>query len=393
MLDVRFPAGPPVTVDHLLDDIMAGSRLTVGDERVRDFLVTFGRLLQRPALVRRHPELGTLGFFLRPGELESTIEALRGDHVRMPRGLAFHIPPANVDTVFVYSWALSALTGNRNVVRLSPRAGPVAATIVDTLQEALADADPVVAATQRIICYDRSHAITAALSAACDLRVIWGGDRAVHEIRRHPLAPHARELTFPDRSSFAVVRATAWLQAPLATREAVAQGFLNDSYWFDQAACSSPRTVFWVGPRAGCDAARADFVIHLSRAVKQRGWAIDAATAVEKRVAAYELAADLQDDPLARVTTVGAPRRWLGTGTFAHSRLGSLAELVPLVSRRDQTMTHFGFTRDELMELAHALAGRGVDRMVPFGDALSFHRVWDGMDVAAEFTRLVTVFA
>jgi hypothetical protein len=63
------------------------------------------------------------------------------------------------------------------------------------------------------------------------------------------------------------------------------------------------------------------------------------------------------------------------------------------VSRRDQTMTHFGFTRDELMELAHALAGRGVDRMVPFGDALSFHRVWDGMDVAAEFTRLVTVFA
>src|SRR5690606_4738703 len=191
-----------------------------------------------------------------------------------------------------------------------------------------------------------------------------------HEIRRHPLAPHARELTFPDRSSFAVVRATAWLQAPLATREAVAQGFLNDSYWFDQAACSSPRTVFWVGPRAGCDAARADFVIHLSRAVKQRGWAIDAATAVEKRVAAYELAADLQDDLLARVTTVGAPRRWLGTGTFAHARLGSLAELVPLVSRRDQTMTPFGFTRDELMELAHALAGRGVGRMVPFCDAL-----------------------
>ncbi|MFG1941793.1 acyl-CoA reductase [Nonomuraea sp. NPDC048826] len=391
MLDVRFPAGPPVTVDHLLDEIMAGSRLTVGDERIRDFLVAFGRRLLRPSLARRHRELDTLGFFLSPGELLRTIDALRGDHVRMPRGLAFHIPPATVDTVFVYSWALSALTGNRNVVRLSPRAGPLAATIVDTLQEALDGADPVVAATQRIICYDRSATITAALSSACDLRVIWGGDRTVHELRRHPLAPHARELTFPDRSSFAVVRAPAWLSAPPETRTAVAEGFVNDFYWFDQAACSSPRTVFWVGRRADCDAARADFVACLAHAVRRRGWAVEATTAVRKRVAAYEVAADPHDDPLAPATTV--PRRWLGTGTFAHARLDSLAELVPLVGRRDQTMTHFGFTREELMELAHALAGRGVDRMVPFGDALSFHRVWDGMDVAAEFTRLVTVFA
>ncbi|MEV4832991.1 acyl-CoA reductase [Nonomuraea sp. NPDC049486] len=393
MLDVRFPAGPPVTVDHLLDEVMAGSRLSVGDDRILDFLVAFGRLLLRPALARRHPELGTLGSFLRPGELLRTIDALRGDHVRMPRGLAFHVPPADVDTVFVYSWALSALTGNRNVVRLSPRAGPMAATIVDALQEALDDADPVVAATQRIICYDRSPTITAALSSACDLRVIWGGDRAAHEIRRHPLAPHARELTFPDRSSFAVVRASAWLGAPRATRAAVAEGFVNDSYWFDQAACSSPRTAFWVGSRADCDAARAAFAACLSLAVERRGWAVDAAVAVQRRVAAYERAADLHDDALALATAITAPRRWLGAGTFAHARLGSLAELIPLVGRRDQTMTHFGFSREELMELAHALAGRGVDRMVPFGDALSFHRVWDGMDVASEFTRLVTVFA
>ncbi|MFC7104470.1 hypothetical protein ACFQQB_30900 [Nonomuraea rubra] len=54
-------------------------------------------------------------------------------------------------------------------------------------------------------------------------------------------------------------------------------------------------------------------------------------------------------------------------------------------------MTHFGFGQDELEELARGLAGRGVDRMVPVGSALSFHRVWDGVDLPAEFTRLVTV--
>lgn len=404
-VDVRFPAGGTVPVEVLLGQFGGepggGGGLRVGDERIREFLAAFGRRLLRPALARRHPELGSLGFFLRPSELARTVEGLGGEHVRVPRGLIFHVPPANVDTVFVYSWALSALMGNRNVVRLSHRSGTVAETILETLHEALADADPVIAATQRVISYGRSDTVTAALSAACDLRVVWGGDGAVREIRRHALAPHARDLTFPDRSSFAVVRAAAWLCAPRAARVTVAEGFVNDTYWFDQAACSSPRTVFWVGSEDDCDAARADFTDHVARVVTVRGWGVDAAMAVEKRVSTYGLAADglaesveFRGNALAVVrlsAAAAAPRRWLGAGTFAHARLAALGELVPLVERRDQTMTHFGFGQDELEELARGLAGRGVDRMVPVGSALSFHRVWDGVDLPAEFTRLVTI--
>ncbi|SDL26148.1 Acyl-CoA reductase (LuxC) [Nonomuraea maritima] len=399
MLDVRFPADGRVPVAELLSRVRGS--LEVGDERVRDFLTAFGRRLLRPALARRHPELGSLGFFLRPSELARTVESLDREHVRVPRGLVLHIPPANVDTVFVYSWALSALMGNRNVVRLSPRSGAVSEVIVRTLRETLGDADPVVAASQAIVSYERSDAVTSALSAACDLRVVWGGDRTVTEIRRHPLAPHARELTFPDRSSFAVVRAAAWLCAPRPARVTTAEGFVNDTYWFDQAACSSPRTVFWVGDERDCESARADFTDHVERAVTARGWGVDAAMAVEKRVSTYGLAADglaesveFRGNALANVrlsAAAAAPRRWLGAGTFAHARLATLAELAPLVERRDQTMTHFGFGREELEELARGLAGRGVDRMVPVGSALSFHRVWDGVDLPAEFTRLVTV--
>ncbi|MBT2224378.1 gamma-glutamyl phosphate reductase [Nonomuraea sp. NEAU-A123] len=400
---VRFPEGPDVAVGTLVGQVREGEPLAVGDERIRGFIAEFGRRLLSPELARRHPELASLGFFLRPSELARILDGPRGDHLRAPRGLVFHVPPANVDTVFVYSWALSALMGNRNVVRLSPRAGAVAATITRTLQESLADADPVVAATQRIVTYDRSDAVTAALSAACDLRVIWGGDATVDEIRRHPLAPHARDLTFPDRTSFAVLRAAAWLSASAATRGAVADGFANDAYWFDQAACSSPRTVYWVGSPADCDTARDGFTACLARAVAQRGWSVDAAMAVEKRVATYGLAADgrasaidFHGNALASVTLAGpeaAPRRWLGTGTFAHARIEGLGELAGLVERRDQTMTHFGFVPAELELLAGALGGRGVDRMVPIGSALSFHRVWDGVELTTEFTRLVTVIA
>jgi hypothetical protein len=38
-----------------------------------------------------------------------------------------------------------------------------------------------------------------------------------------------------------------------------------------------------------------------------------------------------------------------------------------------------------------ALGGRGVDRIVPFGSALTFGAIWDGYDLPREFTRLTTL--
>src|SRR4029079_4920382 len=108
--------------------------------------------------------------------------------------------------------------------------------VLDALNEALADAHPAVAQTQRMITYGRDDEITAALSAACDLRVIWGGDATVRAIRRHPLAPHARDVTFPGRASFASLSVPGWAALDGAGRRAGVAGFVNDAYWFDQAA-------------------------------------------------------------------------------------------------------------------------------------------------------------
>jgi hypothetical protein len=85
------------------------------------------------------------------------------------------------------------------------------------------------------------------------------------------------------------------------------------------------------------------------------------------------------------------PRRWLGVGTFPQAQVESLTELVSVVERRDQTVSHFGFGADELVSFAEQLAGRGVDRLVPIGEALTFSSVWDGYDLLREFTRLTTV--
>ncbi|WP_433611533.1 acyl-CoA reductase [Dactylosporangium sp. CA-139114] len=405
---VKFPhfsAG--VGLDTLLTDVNAeppGGRLVVGDERIRDFLVAFSRRLLRPDVARRHPELGSLGFFLRKGELARAVARL-GDGVagqrRAPRGLVLHFPPANVDTIFVYSWALSALAGNHNVVRISSRSAGAADAVLEALNDVLADADPAVAQTQRMVTYERDDTLTAALSAACDLRVLWGGDASVTALRRHPIRPLARELAFPDRSSFAAISVAGWRAATAQQRRAAVAGFANDLYWFDQAACSSPRDLCWVGEPADAEDARAEFTGLLAEEISLRKWTVDPAMAVEKYVATYGLAAEgaatrvtFAGNALAEVELAGLEelqRGWLGAGTVCHVTVGSLAELAPAIRRKDQTLAHFGFTLAELDDFVTLVAGRGLDRIVPFGQALTFAGVWDGLDLLHEFTRIITV--
>lgn len=428
MLTQRFPQGAPTEVDTLIGELRAdgeGGRLKVGDERVIEFLTRFARKLLAPATARRYPELASLAFFLRKGEITKTLSrldtdisaprrgrALRGDaaELRFPRGLVFHVPPANVDTIFVYSWALSALAGNHNVVRVSSRSAGAAEEVLIALNAALSEVDPeiarMIARTQRMVTYDRSDAISGALSKAADLRVIWGGDASVAALRRYPLAPHARDITFPDRSSFAIASIDGWQRATEQERKLAVEGFYNDSYWFDQAACSSPRAVFWVGDPDGAAEAGAQFRTLLAGVLAAKHHVTEPAMAVQKRVSAYGAAVD---GLISKITFAGVgadtnslatleltdsaamPREWLGAGTFAQGSVQTLGELVPLVVRKDQTVSQFGFDKAELTEFATELAGRGVDRIVPFGSALSFSAIWDGYDLLAEFSRLVTV--
>jgi hypothetical protein len=405
-LELRFPASAAATVPELLRDLAAepvDGQLTVGDPRVVSFLTALAKRLLAPTVARRHPELGSLGFFLRSTEIARALGTLSDPPgvLRFPRGTVFHVPPANVDTIFVYSWALSALAGNRNVVRISTRSAGAADVVLDALNATLADAHPAIRQTQKMVSYGRDDAVTTALSAACDLRVLWGGDEAVNRLRAHPLRPAARDLTFPDRASFTVLSATGWASASAAQRRAVAEGLYNDVYWFDQAACSSPRTLFWIGDAVAAAAAEASLTAELEDVLRARNPGVDAAMAVQKQVSTYGLAAEggveairFHGNALATVDladTAAMPRGWLGTGTFVFARLDRLADLVPLIERRDQTLTHFGFTEPELVDLAQALGGRGVDRMVPVGQALAFAAVWDGYDLLREFTRLTTI--
>ena len=80
-------------------------------------------------------------------------------------------------------------------------------------------------------------------------------------------------------------------------------------------------------------------------------------------------------------------------GLFHEVALPSLDALAPWLVRRDQTLTAFGLSRETLVAAVRAFNGRGIDRIVPVGQALAFHHVWDGYDLLQQFTRRVSIAA
>jgi hypothetical protein len=390
--------------EDVLDRLFAAPRLMPFDDVLVETLAALSRaILSAPDLARR-AEAVALGFWLRPANLARLARQFRAAYqaqrLRVPAGLAFHIPPANVDTIFAYSWALGLLCGNFSLVRLSQRSSPLMLRLVELIAATLQER-PAVAAGSAFVTYGRDDAITAAISARADLRIVWGGDASVAAIRAVPLSPLAREIVFADRLSLAILDAAAWLALPPAERAALAKRAYGDIFSFDQMACSSPRLLVWRGPREAVDQAALDFDRAMRDELDARGYKVAPATALEKYAESCRASIDWPVASVRRerldwlVIDLGdarprpLPAAAVGAGTVVQLRIDSLEQLVTLVDRRVQTICHFGLLATEIEGFARALAGRGGDRIVPLGEALAFSETWDGNDLLLSFTRLV----
>jgi hypothetical protein len=368
------------------------------------FAASFSRAIFQNRAAAAYPELQALAFWMRKAELvrlqQEFEAALTTDVVKSPRGLVFHLPPANVDTIFVYSWLLAVLAGNRNLIRLSQRATPQTELLCSIFQSVLdSSSGEALRANTVMVRYGHDREITAAFSALCDVRVIWGGDRTVNLIRAIPLPPHAKEITFSDRSSLAVLNGEAYLDLDDAARQHMAAQFFNDVFWFDQMACSSPRLVVWTNPAAAAQAAPL-FLQHLAAELERKKFALPAGAWLEKFDFACRAILDMPVRGFSSApgvvmldldTMQGLGREHCGHGLLFQAAVEHLTDLAPFLVRQDQTLAHAGFSGDELRALARRLGGRSIDRMVPLGQALQFHRYWDGYDLLEEFTRRVHI--
>ncbi len=395
----------PKELSEHCDPNLSNQILAPFSDEVIAFVDAFSRQLFESPSAKKFPELMSLAFWMRRGRVEKIKDDFRQKHsnkILQGRGVVFHIAPANVDTLFIYSWFLSLLVGNSNIIRLSSKTNAQLAVLIDVLNNLFEqDSHSAIRKRTLLVRFDHDDEVTGYFSSRCDVRVIWGGDATIQHIRSIPIPPTAVELPFADKFSLAVIDAVAFTRSNEQVE--VVGKFYNDAYWFGQMACSSPRLVVWVGVTDAVDAAQQIFWELVENKVLQVTPDLSAADVMNKYVTSSMIAIDhpgvtLKHDEYGWIHRVQInsldevdEQKHCGTGLFLEANIDNLKELVLYFNTRNQTVTYYGIKPTEWQQLIKISRPMGVDRIVPIGQALNFSVTWDGVDLLTSFCREISI--
>lgn len=364
-----------------------------------DYLNALSTSLMKDRESRKYSDVVTFAFFCRKGNLLKLKDELcNGKDIRLGRGVLFHIAPSNVPVNFGYSMVAGLLAGNCNIVRVSSKEFAQVGLIVKHMH-LLSDFNEV-ARRCVIVRYDKTSEANAIFSSICNVRVIWGGDKTIATVRQNVLPPRSFDVCFADRYSIALINPQAIQDASDEDIEKLVQNFYNDTYLFDQNACSAPHLVFWMK-------------FNKIEAAKRRFWkalhdytenkyqykdvmSVDKLTAFYKQAVGMDcLKEETEDNLVARTKLKELPKNIdeyrCACGYFSEYEIDSLEEILSIVSIKYQTMAYFGFEKKELRDFIQKYRPLGLDRIVPFGETASFDLKWDGYNLIDTFSRIPSI--
>ncbi len=369
-------------------------------EETMDFLDQLSRRIRSSGKAKAYPELLSFGFWCRRQHLareKDQYQTREPEAVRVGRGFSLHIVPSNIPLMFAYSMASALLAGNMAAVRLPARTSPQEQVLVELLEAAAKGT----AWEARIVLirYGHQKEITDRLSALCDLRILWGGNASLTELRKSPVQGGTVDLAFGDRRSAAVLDGAALLALEEGELQLLAQRFYGDTYLYDQNACASPALVYWQGSKDMVKAAQKRFWQAVGSVARER-YELSGNTALQKWEKALKLAAacpgirvEHQENYVLRIQLEDLTEHvWDHTmygGFFLECSGESLEGLRPALGRRCQTLACFGLRPGVLARRIAAWGVKGVDRIVSVGRALDFELYWDGMDLIGMMSRRI----
>jgi len=308
--------------------------------------------------------------------------------------VVFHISPSNVPINFAYSLVAGLLSGNANIVRLSSKAFEQ----VDILCEIINKIDHEISNYIVLLQYPHNKQITDYFSFLADTRIIWGGDETIENIRTSPLKPRANEITFADRNSMCIINSDEYLKH--RNKDSLAVGFYNDTYLFDQNACTASKIIIWEGK--GIEKARSIFNAHLHNVVLEK-YKQSPIQSVQKYLKFTYFATQFdhctleKKDNLLYFIRIGEltsslDKYFSNSGFFFEYIIKKdFDELIPLFSEKMQTISYFGVDIELLKKSIYEHHVRGVDRILPIGQTLDFNLVWDGFDLISSMSRSITI--
>jgi hypothetical protein len=348
------------------------------------------------------PDLKALSFFCR----KNNILILKNKHfdpnaIRFGLGLLFHITPSNIPTNFAYSLIFGLITGNSNIVKIPSKKFEEIAIICKSLNNVLKKRKyNEIKNMITIIRYTDNDQATKKFSLLCDGRLIWGGDDTINNIKKFDTKAKNIDVPFSDRYSISIINSEKFLKLPKYKALNLIKSFYNDTYAVDQNACSSPHLILWKGKLNS--KAKKKFWLYLNNLVKYIYnppliTSVDNYSRLVKdmiknnNIHSYKrLNRSLYVVTLKKLhpNFFLKKTKW---GFFYECNIQNLKNINYVTNRSLQTFTYFGFSKKFIKYFFKVNNFNGIDRAVPFGQALNINLIWDGYDLTRMLSREIEI--
>lgn len=367
-----------------------------------NYLHSLSKELNKDSNIRNYPDVATFAFFCRRSNLLSIKNKQPLNEVlRLGRGLLFHIAPSNVAVNFAYSLVSGLLAGNLNIVRVPSKNFDqieIISKAIDRVSKKIEH--EFISSRIVLVRYDRLNSATSYFSSLCDVRIIWGGDETISQIRENKIPPRSFDITFADRYSLCAINADEYINEKFPNK--IAQGFFNDTYLFDQNACTAPHLLIWLGTKGNVNKAKRIFWDSLYDFVKLN-YTVQPVIAVDKLTTFYNQSVNMN-----KITKSMTPDNLIwrvelqhllknidefrcNSGYFSEFHATSLSEINNIIDRKYQTLAYYGISIDELNEFMKYEKPKGIDRIVPIGKTSDFSLNWDGIDLIKTLSRVIEI--
>ena len=386
-----------------LSKTIASNPLPIFSDLVCDFLSKLSSELLSAKEIKTNADVAAFAFWCRKSNISKMKLEDLAEGSRIGLGTALHIAPGNVPVNFAYSFAFALLAGNSNIVRVPSREYKQVDFILETIKKVSeANEYKVILDMNCFVRFSHDRKITEEILKYCQLRILWGGDSTIREMRMIQAPPYCREIVFPNRYSIAILSAAEICALSDVDLQKEVRKFYNDSYLFDQNACSSARLVAWIGDHAVINKAQVRFWDELY-SVSMSKYQIDDVEFMNKYTDLCEFIATTKglvevqrhgnyiyrikmDKNLLDVDTMANKY-----GTFIEVKALILDELKEIVSVKIQTVVYYGLNSAEILDFVFRNGLKGIDRIVPLGLALEMDKTWDGYDLPLTMSRKIDV--
>lgn len=371
------------------------------DKEVCKFLGALSVELNKIQNLNLYPDIKTLSFFCRANNIEYLKKKFLKDniHLRSGLGLIFHITPSNVPINFAYSLIFGLLTGNSNIIKVPSKDFEQIEFICIAINKVLKKGFKKVKEMITIVKYQDNEEFTKFVSLKCDVRIVWGGDNTVQNIRNFAINPRAFDLSFADRYSLCVINTEKLSTLKSFETERLVSKFYNDTFIVDQNACSSPHLVIWFGKTN--EKTKNKFWDNLSNVVDKKydltqDMAMDKYTKLCREVLSDKMISFKKYKNNIYIINLKDLKTNIDTlrgnyGFFYQIETKNLNFLNKIINKKVQTLTYFGFKKSFFEKFFQNNLLEGIDRVVPIGQALDLDLVWDGYDLNKTLTRIIDI--